>query len=242
MDRPPANAITLEFARELSAVFEGLLEERPRAIVTTGTGAFFCGGLDLKIIPTYAPEEQRDFIELLNGVIGKIYACPIPVVGAVNGHAIAGGFVLALIADYRIGPTEPSDPSGGSLFGLTEARVGIPFPAAPKVVLQAELSPADLRYTALNARNFGAEEAKTRGLFDELQPPGALLARALEVAEDLGGMPAGAYARIKRQFRGAAIEEIERINRDRADPMLRGWLSADARSASKQLLETGRSG
>jgi enoyl-CoA hydratase len=234
MDRPPANAFTLDFARQFSVAFEAVLETDSKALVITGSGDFFSGGLDLKLVPSYSVQDQRAFLEVLNRMIGALYACPLPVIAAVNGHAIAGAFVLALTGDYRIGPV------GDYQFGLTEARVGIPFPAAPAVVVRAELSPRDLRYTALYAKNYGPDEAVARGLFDELQPSGRVLDRAIEVGRDLGSMPAGAYARIKHQFRVEAIAEIEKLNAEQSDPMLESWVSDEAIDASTSLLGASR--
>jgi enoyl-CoA hydratase len=168
---------------------------------------------------------------VLNRLLGKLYAHPTPVVAAVNGHAVAGGFILALAADYRVGPT------GAAQFGLTEARVGIPFPAVPTIILHAELAPQDVRYSALYARSFGPEEAQRRGALDELQPPEAVLARGLEVARDLAGMPADCYRRVKHQLRRAAIAEIDALLATGADPMFDGWLAADAREAAAAMLE-----
>jgi enoyl-CoA hydratase len=234
MNRPPANAFTLEFAEEFAERFSAVLKTDSKALVVTGSGDFFSGGLDLRLVPNYSLQRQRTFLELLNRMIGALYACPLPVVAAVNGHAIAGAFVLALSADYRIGP------SGDSRFGLTEARAGIPFPAVPAVVVQAELSPPDVRYTTLYARNFGPSEAVARGLLDELQPPGKVLERAIYVARDLASMPAGAYSRIKHQFRAKAIAQIEKLNAEQSDPMLDSWLSDEAAEASDSILRAPR--
>jgi enoyl-CoA hydratase len=230
LSRPPANAFCLELARDFCAAFEANAVKHAKALVVTGTGDFFSGGLDLKQVPSYSPEQQREFLGVLNGVIGRLYGFPAPVVAAVNGHAMAGAFVLMLTADYRVGPT------GDARFGLTEARVGIPFPAAPMVVVHAELAPQDLRFIALYARGFGSEEARRRGVFDELQPPGAVLGRALAVARDMASMPADAYRRIKQQVRGAALARIEEIVAKGADPMLGGWVDASAPEASAQWL------
>jgi enoyl-CoA hydratase len=234
LTRPPANAITLELGQEFEAAFDAAMRNEPEAIVLTGTGRFFSGGLDLKIVPTYSPSQQQAFVRILNRMIGTLYACPIPLVGAVNGHAIAGGLILALTTDYRIGPM------ADSLFGLTEARVGIPFPAATMVVLQAELAPADLRYTILYARIFGPQQARQRGMLDELQPPAALLERALAVAGDLASMPADGYRRIKHQLRGAAISRIEQLIATDADPMLEDWLTPETREAAAAILSGSR--
>ncbi|NIV46686.1 MAG: hypothetical protein GWN46_07660, partial [Gammaproteobacteria bacterium] len=85
VNRPPANAITLELGQEFEAVFEAAMKDEPEALVLTGTGDFFSGGLDLKLVPAYSPEKQKAFIRILNRMMGTLYACPIPVVGAVNG-------------------------------------------------------------------------------------------------------------------------------------------------------------
>jgi len=226
LNRPPANAFCLELGREIEAALDSEAVRHAKALVLTGTGRFFSGGLDLKIVPTYSRGEQRDFLGILNRVVGKLYACPIPVVAAVNGHAIAGAFILVLATDYRIGPT------GAAQFGLTEARVGIPFPAVPMIVLDAECAPQDVRYSTLYARTFGSDEAQRRGMLDELRPPEAVLERAVQVAGDMASMPADGYRRIKHQVRRAAIERIQAVIATGADPMLEGWLSPQAREAS----------
>ncbi len=234
--RPPANAITLELGQEFEATFDAAMQDEPAAIVLTGTGDFFSGGLDLKVVPTYSPAQQKTFVRVLNRMIGTLYACPMPVVGAINGHAIAGGFILALTADYRIGPT------ADSFFGLTEARVGVPFPAATMLVLQAELAPADLRYTILYAHIFGPQAARQRGMLDELQPPAAVLERALEVAGELASTPADGYRRIKQQVRGAAIGQIEQLIATDSDPALEGWITPEVRGAAAAMLGGSRDG
>jgi enoyl-CoA hydratase len=231
LDRPPANAFCLELGRELETALAADDATGAGALVLTGAGRFFSGGLDLKLVPSYSREEQRDFLGLLNRLIAKLYAWPVPVVAGINGHAIAGAFILALTADYRIGP------EGTAQFGLTEARVGIPFPAVPMIILRAEVGPQDVRYSALYARNFGPEEAQRRGLLDELRPPGSVVERAIEVARDMASMPADAYRRIKYQVRQAAMARIEEVISTGADPMLEGWLSPEARGASAAVLK-----
>ena len=233
-NRPPAHAFCLELGRELDAALDRPEVTGAEALVLTGAGRFFSGGLDLKLVPSYSRDEQREFLGVLNRVIGRLYAAPVPVVAAVNGHAVAGAFILALTTDYRVGPT------GDARFGLTEAQVGIPFPAVAMIVLLAECAPQDVRYSALWARTFGAEEALRRGALDELQPPEAVLERAITVARDMASMPSDGYRRIKQQLRAAALAKIEEVNSAGSDPMLEGWVSPDAREASAAVLESAR--
>ena len=229
--RPPANAITFELASRFAAAYDEIVAAEPRALVLTGSGNFFSGGLDLREVPTYDVEQQRAFLEVVNRLIGKLYASPFPVVAAANGHAVAAGYILLLTADYRVGP------EGDYAFGLTEARVGIPFPAAPMIVLKAELAPPDLRFTTLHAKNYGADEALRRGVFDELQAAPRVLERALEIAVDLASMPRDAYGRIKAQVRRETIEALEELGRSDSDPMLKDWIGPSAKAASAGLLK-----
>ena len=231
MARPPANAITFEMARDFEAAHDEIAAAEPRALVLTGSGNFFSGGLDLGEVPTYDAERQRAFLEVLNRMIGKLYSSPFPVVAAANGHAVAGGYILLLTADYRVGP------EGDHAIGLTEARVGIPFPAAPMIVLKAELAPQDVRFTTLHATSYGPREALRRGVFDELQQAPRVLERALEIASDLASMPRESYGRIKRQIRGETIEALEELDRSHSDPMLKDWISPEAEEASASVLK-----
>lgn len=230
LNRPKANAITYEMACELESVIDETIVKDPGAIVVTGSGTFFTGGLDLKIVPTYSEEQQAAFLVVINRVITRFYACPVPVIGAINGHAIAAGFMFALTTDYRIGPATDA------LFGLTEIRAGIPFPAAPMEILRAELAPVDVRFTTLTARNYGPDEALRRGVLDELIEKERVLARAIEVARDFASMPVDAYRRVKNQIRGTTIEVLNQLNQQDSDPMLTEWLSPDAAEASKAIL------
>jgi enoyl-CoA hydratase len=234
LDRPPANAIELGFTARMEEAFSDLLNRQDvGAMVFTGTGRFFSGGLDLKVVPGYGPEEQQALIMAVNRMIGRLYGCPIPVVGAINGHAVAGGFILAIACDYRVGTSAPCR------IGLTEARVGIPFPAGPMAVLKAELAPDVARVMTLEARNVGPDVALRRGVLDELQPPVRVLGRAVEVARDLAGIPREAYARIKRQLRGETVDFIEETVAQKSDPMLKGWLVEGAQEASETILRGG---
>src|SRR5262245_15052944 len=92
--RPPANAIDLEAARGLEETLAALeADDRVRAVVMTGTGRFFSAGLDLKVVPTYDAARQRAMVTAINRLIGRAYGLGVPLVAAVNGHAIAGGLV-----------------------------------------------------------------------------------------------------------------------------------------------------
>ena len=230
LDRPPVNALELGILQEAASALDDLLATDVGAIVLTGTGACFSAGLDLKLVPEYDRAQQREMVARANLFLGKLYACPRPLVAAVNGHAIAGGLVAVLACDYRVGTRAPCR------LGLTEARAGIPFPAAAMTIVQAELAPQVARVTTLVAQNVDPETAHARGVLDELQPAERVLPRALEVARDLADIPRDAYARIKRQLRAEAIARIEDVNARGTDPMLEGWLGSESAGAAAAVL------
>lgn len=232
IDRPPANAIDFALAQEFEAALstiEGNTEIG--ALIVTGAGNCFSAGLDLKVVPTYDRDQQRAMIMQVNRVFGTLYRLSLPTVVAVNGHAIAGGLVLTLACDYRIGA------EGDYKIGLAEVRVGVPFPVAAITVVRAELSKPVLRTMALTGRNSTPREALALGVFDELQPPEQLFPRALEVAREMAALPRAGYARIKRQLRASALFRIENAILNRREPMLDSWLSDETGVASARALK-----
>ncbi len=119
IDRPPANALDPSLLADGLAALGELTAQRPGAVVMTGAGAFFSGGADLRVVPALTPEEQGDMARGINRLFAGWYGFPRPVVMAVNGHAVAGGLILALCGDHRV-------VGEAGQFGLTEVKAGIP--------------------------------------------------------------------------------------------------------------------
>jgi enoyl-CoA hydratase len=228
--RPPANAMNLEFTEEIAAVFQRLGHDRSaRSLVLTGQGKSFCAGVDLKALPDFDETYQRRMVNALNRAFHAVYSCPVPVVGAINGHAIAGGLVLALCCDWRIAVNTPF------VAGLTEVRVGVPYPVAAMEVARQELRPDVARHLVLFGENIAAAAAVEVGVFDEMIDPQALLARAVAKAGEFAALPPTAFARSKRQLRNRACEAIEAAIGG-AEPLLNGWLSMETMQAAAAML------
>ena len=111
--------------------------------------------------PASAWAAQRAMVGGINRLFAGWYGFPRPVVCAVNGHAIAGGLILALCADRRVGTHH-------GRYGLTELAVGIPYPVVALAVVRAELTVAAARRLALGAELVGPREALELGCLDEL--------------------------------------------------------------------------
>jgi enoyl-CoA hydratase len=228
--RPPANALNIELTEEIALVFRDLgRDDEVESVVLTGHGKSFCAGVDLKIVPTFDRDTQRRMVSALNRAFHEVYACPHPIVGAINGHAIAGGLVLALCCDWRIASNAPF------LAGLTEVRVGVPYPVAAMEVARNELRADVARRLVLFGENMTSAEALENGVFDEAADAGDLLQRALAKAEEFAALPQVAFARTKRQLRSGAIEAMEAAIAGE-EPLLDHWLSRETIAAAGAVL------
>jgi enoyl-CoA hydratase len=228
--RPPANAMNLELTEEIAAVFKALRQDNALgAMVLTGQGKSFCAGVDLKAVPGFNEADQRRMVNALNAAFYAVYSSPVPVIGAINGHAIAGGLVLALCCDWRIAVNTPF------LVGLTEVRVGVPYPVAAMEVTRHELRPDTARRLIMFGQNMPSAAAVEAGVFDEAVDADALLERALAKADEFAALPRSAFVRSKRDLRHGAYEAIEAAMAG-AEPLLRGWLSRETVQAAAAVL------
>jgi enoyl-CoA hydratase len=215
VDRPPANAMDLTLLREVNEAVAQIAGAPPRALVLSGRPGFFSGGADLKAVPGYGQQEQREMVASINEMALGVYELPFPVVGAITGHAIAGGLVLAVCTDVRVVSTE-------GRYGLTEVKVGVPYPQAAIGVVAAELAPQAARVLALGNALIDTAEAMRLGVFDEAVAPEAVLPRACEIAAELACFPPEVYARTKRELRSATAARLREAAA--SDPLLARWV------------------
>lgn len=215
VDRPPVNAMDVTLLRELVEAVGRVASEVPRALVLAGRPGCFSAGADLKSVPTYGPAEQREMVSAINAMALGVYELQFPVVGAITGHAIAGGMVLALCTDIRVAASE-------GRYGLTEVQVGVPYPQAAIGVARAELTPQAARLLALGSELTDARECERLGVFDEVLDGEDVLPRALHLATRLAAMPPEVYARTKRDLREPALEWMRAAVEQ--DPLLDAWV------------------
>jgi enoyl-CoA hydratase len=184
----------IELGEALIAELKAAMDPSVKALVITGSGSSFSAGVDLFRVLKDGPDYGRRFLPVLDEFLRATLTFPRPVVAAVNGHAIAGGCILAAACDHRI-MTE-----GNGRIGIPELAVGVPFPALPLQIMAARVTDGPLRDLVFTGRTVQIDEAKTLGLIDEKCPAGMLMDRAVEVAQKLAAIPAGAFALTKEVF------------------------------------------
>ncbi|WP_420635889.1 enoyl-CoA hydratase/isomerase family protein [Candidatus Palauibacter sp.] len=227
MEREPANVLTAEFSDALNAEFDRVRNDGGvEAIILTGTGSAFSAGVELFRVVNGGAAYVESLLASLGVLFSKLRAFPKPVVAAVNGHAIAGGGVIACACDYRVMSR------GNGRIGLPELRVGVPFPAVALDIVRAAVPQRYHREVLLLGRSYGPETAAERGFVDEIVPAERLIQRARKVAAELASIPAATYDLTKRQLSRAPGRAAE------LDDELRSiWISAETASHIRDYLE-----
>jgi enoyl-CoA hydratase len=218
-----ANAMTPELLESLVHLIDLVEESDARAIVLTGYDRFFSGGLALPLLVPLDRERMRGFIGDFNATMLRVLTCPLPVVAAINGHAIAGGCVLALQADARL------IADGDFKIGLNEVQLGIGLPLMVVETLRLRVPSTSLGPIALEGQLFSPERAHALGLVDEIVAPAELEARALARAAELAQLPALAFRQIKSALLRPTLDRIAASAEAEAERWLDTWFSPAAR-------------
>lgn len=201
LDHGPVNALDLELLRSITATFGELTDDDTEAVVFTGTGRTLSAGVDLQEVLDGGPEYLESFLPALSEAFEAVFRLPLPVVVAVNGHAIAGGCIFTCAGDRRLMA------DGDGRIGVTELLVGVAFPAAALEILRFAVGARTAQFV-LTGETFPPHEARDLGLVDEVVPSDELLERAIDDARRLADIPRRAFLLTKRQLRRDAIDAI----------------------------------
>jgi enoyl-CoA hydratase len=224
-------ALDLELCCELAQVFEQVDDwTDTRAVVLTGSGTSFSAGVDLKRVLDGGAAYTEQFLPALDRALGALFRCPKPVVAALNGHAIAGGYALACAADIRIMAR------GKGRVGMPELAVGVPFPWMALETVRLSTPIEHLQELLYFGETYNAEDALARGLVDEAIEPDALARRALEVATKLARMQPASFALAKRQLRQASLDAWA-LQRSHETMVRMAWAAPETHAAIRAYLE-----
>src|SRR5437899_8316525 len=178
LNRPEQmNAMNTAMGEDLLACFDGFQHDADaRAVVFTGAGdKAFCAGGDLKERNEMSDETWRAQHVIFEQAAFRLLRCPVPVIAAVEGWALAGGCELAILSDFIVA-------SETAVFGVPEATLGI-FPGIGGTQLLPRILGAPLaKELIFTGRRIKADEAKAAGLVNHLVPKGQARARAAEIA------------------------------------------------------------
>jgi enoyl-CoA hydratase len=195
LDGPARNALGTQMTEFLLGELE---KARGAPVLLTGTGDTFCAGLNLKVVAALDAPGMETFLRKLEELYSVLFGYPGPTAAAVNGHAIAGGCLLAMACDVRICARDPK-----VRIGLNEVALGLPLPPGILRMARMLLPPHRLTEALLGAGLHGPEGAARLGFVDELADDPVAVAR--ERLGALGRHPAEIYASVKRSLRGTTF-------------------------------------
>lgn len=215
-----ANALDTEFCRAITGEFARLKKARVEAVVITAQGPIFSAGVNLVREREGGAKYLRTFLPALNKMFDEVFNFPKPVVAAINGHAIAGGCVLACCADYRMMAR------GSGKIGVTELLVGVPFPALAFEVMRFVSGPRHFAELIYTGNTYPPEDALERGLLHEVVEAPVLQERAIASARMLADLSPAAFAQTKVQMRLPVTERMKRDGKKIDAAVTKIWTSA----------------
>ncbi len=231
MQYGPANAMDLNFCLELTKQVRQLEVSSSRAIVLTGQGKIFCAGVDLPQLLDGGVKYVRHFLPALDEVLETLFFHPKPIVAAVNGHAIAGGCLLAACADRRLMA------AGKARIGVPELRVGVPFPTVPLEIMRARTGSSFFEEVLLGGATYVPDGALHRGLIERVVDSESLLAEAITLAESLAEIRPEIYAFTKEQARQPVQRAIASASRTQEAGIVALWESPETHAAVQNFIE-----
>ncbi|WP_433306194.1 enoyl-CoA hydratase/isomerase family protein [Actinoplanes sp. CA-030573] len=189
------NALDLELLRSITETFAELDRSDAPAVVFTGSGRAFSAGVDLWRIIDGGAAYVHEFLPALDAAFLAVFRIGKPVVAAINGHAIAGGAILAAACDQRV--------MAGGTIGVTELLVGVPFPPSALGILGHAFGERRAREAVLSGVTLAPPEALAAGHIDEIGSLEAAIVRA----ERLATIPPDTFRLSKDQLRAAVRGE-----------------------------------
>ncbi len=201
--RGKVNALHEPMVEELQETFLSLeRDSEVRAVILTGSGKFFSFGFDIPALLSYRQEAFTSFLIKFTDLYSNLYLYPKPTIAAINGHAIAGGCMLALACDYRLMVQSRAKIS------LNEITFGASIFAGCVEMLRACVGQQYAERILLSGDVYIADEALEMHLVDQIAAGDRLLHDAEILARDFANKDVVAFRSIKRLLRGPVLDSM----------------------------------
>ena len=230
LGREHGNAINAELVEGLiDCLHRAEADAGIRGVLFAASGKLFSPGLDLQELIELDRPAMEGFLDRFNTAVHALYGFPKPMVAAIQGHAVAGGCVMALTSDWRV-------LCEGAMIGLNEVRVGVPLPYGVAMLLRESVPAARLEEIALFGRNYSGEQAVQVGLAHESHPAEGFEEHCHERLAELADKDPQAFAVTKRYLRQATVARMEEDPHYAAE-FLDRWFSAETRAKIRGIVE-----
>ena len=220
LSAPGRNAMSSELMHRLLAEVRA---EAGRPLLLVGADGAFSAGLNLKEVASLDVVGMTRFLQLLDDLVEALYEYPGPTVACVDGHAIAGGCVLALCCDWRVAADRAD-----LRIGLNEVALGLEFPPRIMALVRDRVPRRHLERVLLEAGLHDPRTACEVGLIDEVAPEPVAAAEA--ALGRLAGVPAATYRATKRTLRAGVLSLDATQRRDFEQRIVPAWCAPDTRA------------
>ena len=195
------------------AEVDGLIDEvqaaiGPKALVTTASGKFFSNGLDLDWLGSNS-DQFLPYVISVHHLFERVLALPVPSVAAIQGHAFAGGGMLALAHDFRVMRADRG------FFCLPEVDINIPFSRGMSGLIQGRLSKKTAHEAMTTGKRYGGGDALSAGIVDAIANEDDVLSAAIEIAAPLAAKAGPTLGTIKERMYVEALAAL----RDKLTPL-----------------------
>jgi enoyl-CoA hydratase len=231
MESGKVQALDLELVFDLRRAIGDARNAGSPPIVLTGTGSSFSAGVDLFRVVREGEPYVAAFLPALGLLFFELFTYAGPLVTAINGHAVAGGALIAWCGDARVMA------DGKGRIGVPELRVGVPFPSAAVEILRFATGGRGLQALAYVGRTMPADEALAAGLVDEIAAPEALEAQASAQVASLASIPRESFEITKRALRRPHVDALQRDGTAIDDEVLRLWRRPETLHVIRAYLE-----
>ena len=179
--------------------------EGHRALVTTANGKFFSNGLDLDWLAQHG-EQFREYVIDVHALLARFLALPVATVAAVQGHAFAGGAMVALAHDFRLMRADRG------FFCLPEVDIDIPFTRGMGGLIQGKLTPRTAHEAMTTGRRYGGTDALAVDIVDAVAHEDDVLSSAIELARPLAGKAGPTLGIIKSRMYADALAALRDVD------------------------------
>ena len=230
LNRGAKNPINLEMVDDLTETLRSLIHSpKTRSLIlTSASDKFFSIGFDLPQLLDLPRVEFESFYRAFNLLCLDLFTFPKPTIAAINGHAVAGGYILALCCDYRL------IAEGHKMTGLNEVQLGVPVPYLTDCTLRNLVGVFQAREILELGKYYPPDEALHKGMVDQVVPDDQLLTLALQQAKTLADLPEIAFSAIKTSRVEPVITQILANQEGKNHQFIDCWYSEIARGKLRE--------
>lgn len=233
LNRGTTNALNLQLVNQLAENLRKVRDDPDMHSLVLGSSndKFFSIGFDIPELLELVKKDFKVFYQAFNRVCMDLYTLPKPTIGAITGHSIAGGCILALCCDYRF------IAEGRKLMGLNEIKLGLPVPYPGDCILRHVVGARNAREIMSTGEFYHPKELLQIGMVDQVLPLEQVVPKSIERAKSLGGLPHEAFRIIKSNRTEMVEAQVLTHLQEKEQFFIELWHSNEARERLREAAE-----